>query len=151
MVARIKDHMQDRFPDYRFTVLSDEEKGTVSISAEKDLASGFTIHIGQNTESVAVSFFSRIRSSTVYFGSGLTLLLTLVFGNKMLHDFGLVSGSGGFSLMRVLLYIIPVLVFIIPSFIGSKVLASLINPVDSMLVEMVKSELRTLGISPLAD
>jgi hypothetical protein len=90
-------------------------------------------------EEADISFSSKIRTITNLSALGLTAFLTWFLGGKMLVAFGMFATVGGANLTLKLLYVIPMLIFLIPSLILASVIAGIINPPDKVLLERVKT------------
>jgi len=142
MVEKIAETLKLQFSDFTFKVDKDDEKQTAKISAEKDLTQGFDVDLNLESNEIIITHGSKLMTYSYFAVFGITALLTYFFGWQILDAFGLVSDGG--RTMK-LLFIIPVFIFLIPSFIASTLIMKKISPQDDELLQNVKGKLVELG------
>lgn len=148
MLEDIEKKIKKEFPDFKIEKNVDEENKTASISATKDIKKGFDIDIELESKTIKVTFSSKIRMYALGAAVVLTVLLMVLFGTTMLSALGLISDTG---MTLKILYIIPCLIFLIPSAILAMTIAGKINPVDVPLLEKVVKSLAEIGLDATID
>ncbi|MCP4130770.1 MAG: hypothetical protein GY754_07295 [bacterium] len=142
MIEKITDSLKQEFTEFTFKSDKDDENKKATITAQKDWTKGFDIDIALDSNDICISYSSKVRSLGFPIAIGITFLLTYLFGGSILTAFGLVTDGG--TTMK-LFYIIPILIFLIPSVTLIMMIASKINPKDEALLESVKDKLTELG------
>ena len=146
MEQKITDTIKAHFPEYRVNTNADDKRQTTTVSAEKDWTSGFDIEIDHTSNRVSVSFASKIRLVAYVVILALTGVLTFRFGPPMLLAMGLATIVGDSVVTLRIAYIIPIAIFLIPSYLVTMVVAKKVNPTDTDLVERVKARLAEAGV-----
>ncbi len=142
MIEKIVDSLKKQFSDFTIESEKDDDKNTATITAKKDWTKGFDVEIALDTNDISISYSSKIRTLGYLIAIGISFILTYFYGGAMLNTFGLVT-DGGTTLK--IFYIIPILIFLIPSAIIIMVILNKINPKDEALLESVKEKLSELG------
>jgi hypothetical protein len=144
MKDRIKKNVEEQYPD--FQIECTENNGKITINAVKDLKKGFDVDYEEESGKVEVSFTSKLRMIFIYAAIGVTALLTWQFGGSLLSAMGLTASVGDTSITLKILYIIPMLIFLIPTMVLSMTASSIINPKDKELLKSVQQKLKEAGI-----
>ncbi len=146
MEQKVTECIRSNFKDYKVSSEIGKDKKTITITARNGWMKGFEITLKENNK-VSIGFSSKVRTIGYVVALVLTLALTMIFGFQLLDAFGFVADMGnGRGVTIRILYIIPLLIFLIPSMILTSLIARTINPKDKILLEQVKNNLSATGI-----
>ncbi|WP_028974267.1 hypothetical protein [Spirochaeta cellobiosiphila] len=152
MIDKIKSIIETKYTDYDIKVEQEEDKekdkDKKTLTAMKGFAKGFEIELKKEEEHPQISFTSKIRNYALLLAIGIAVVLMFIYGSRMLIAMGLVSNTG--RTLRAF-YVIPAVIFLIPSFIVIFGALKFINPVDKELLNEVKETLKKEGIESQID
>ncbi len=143
--------MQGNFPDYTVESSEDEEKGTFTVSAVKNWTTGFDIDSIPESQALVISFQSQLRMVFLFGAIAASIVVTMLFGREILSAMNLVADAGTVTVTLRILYIIPLLIFMIPSVALFMFISAKINPKDTELLESVKAILNDAGLQADVD
>ena len=139
--------LKTQFPDFIIKNSEDTETNNITIEAAKTKAIGFDVDISMPEKKARITYSSKIRT---YISLGmllLTTILTYFLGGPILSAIGLVGKLGGNTVTLKLLYVIPMLIFLIPLLIIGSIITKKINPPDIELLNKVKACVAETGFS----
>jgi len=123
--------LQKAFADHSLEQEKAEEKTTFAL--RKGWTSGLDVEVEAGEASVEWS--TKVGTLMLFVVLGQTLALMMLFAEPMLEAMGLIADAGSVSFTLKLLYIIPMLVFLVPLMIlGSMAQKRLAPPQESLLV-----------------
>ncbi len=149
--TQIKDILSGKFASFAIESSTDDDSKETTITAREGWTRGFEIKVKPEEPEVALEFDSKIGTISNFGALGLTGILTYLFGWEILAALGLVADTGDAGVTLKIMFIIPVVIFLIPSFLLTSFITKRVSPVDTDLLERVQAALAEQDIKAVVE